>query len=220
MVQVNAIISEYVDMDDAPSEAGENANRFDVSKINFELLRREFAKVKRRNLMMRDLEELIQQKLDRMIFTNPNPNRVNFYERYQEIIDNYNSEQDRATIEKTFNDLLDLVDGMNQEEQRYVREGFENDEELSLYDILFRDDLSKNDIKKVKEVAASLLKKIKAKIAELDHWTDKQETQTIVELLIRNSLWEELPSCYDQESIAEYRRRIYEFVYTRYKEAV
>ena len=219
MVEVNAIISEYVEIDDAPSEAGEKSNRFDVSKINFDLLRREFAKVKRRNLMMRDLEELIRQKLDRMIFANPSPNRVNYYERYQEIIDNYNSEQDRATIEKTFNDLMDLVKGMNQEEQRYVREGFESDEELSLYDILFRDDLSKNDIKKVKEVAASLLKKIKAQIAELDHWTDKQETQKIVENLIRNALWEELPSCYDQESIYEYRRRIYEYVYTRYKEA-
>ena len=37
---------------------------------------------------------------------------------------------------------------MNQEEQRYVREGFSSDEELSFYDMLFRDDLSKNDIKK------------------------------------------------------------------------
>lgn len=54
---------------------------------------------------------------------------------------------------------------------------FSSDEELSLYDMLFRDDLSKNDIKKLKEVAASLLQKIKAKIAEFDHWTDKQETK-------------------------------------------
>ena len=41
---------------------------------------------------------------------------------------------------------------MNEEEQRYVREGFASDEELSFYDMLFRDDLSKNDIKKLKEV--------------------------------------------------------------------
>ena len=46
---------------------------------------------------------------------------------------------------------------MNQEEQRYAREGFTSDEELSLYDMLFRDDLSKNDIKKLKEVASDLL---------------------------------------------------------------
>ena len=49
---------------------------------------------------MRDLEEVIQQKLDRMLFNNPD--RINYYERYQQIITDYNSEQDRATIEKTF----------------------------------------------------------------------------------------------------------------------
>lgn len=35
--------------------------------------------------------------------------------------------------------------------------------------MLFRDDLSKTDIKKLKEVAASQLQKIKMKIAEFDH---------------------------------------------------
>ena len=43
---------------------------------------------------------------------------------------------------------MNLASSMNQEEQRYAREGFNNDEELSLYDMLFREDLSKNDIKK------------------------------------------------------------------------
>lgn len=50
-------------------------------------------------------------------------------------------------------DLMDLADNLDREEQRYVREGFENDEERSLYDMLFREDLSKADIKKLKEVA-------------------------------------------------------------------
>ena len=124
------------------------------------------AKVKKKNLVMKDLEEIIQQKLDRLLFNIPD--RIDYYERYQQIITDYNSEQDRATIEKTFMDLMDLSNSLDQEEQRYVREGFESDEELSLYDMLFRDNLSKTDIKKIKEVAASLLKKIKAKIAELD----------------------------------------------------
>ena len=107
---------------------------------------------------------------------------------------------------------------MDQEEQRYVREGFESDEELSLYDLLFREDLSKSDIDKIKQVAADLLKKIKSKIAELDHWTDKQETKAAVDNLIRDTLWDELPECYDEISISEYRQRIYEYVYTRYRE--
>ena len=133
-------------------------------------------------------------------------------------IDDYNSEQDRATIEKTFMELMDLANQMSHEEQRYVREGFTSDEELSLYDMLFRDDLSNNNIKKLKEVAATLLKKIKGKIAELDHWTDKQETKAEIDNLIRDTLWEELPECYDEVSISMYRRQIYEYVYTRYRE--
>ena len=215
MVEINNIISDYVEIEHSYM-INEEVKRFDISGIDFDLLRREFAKVKNQNLLMRDLEEIIQLKLDRMLFTNPE--RINYYERYQKIIDDYNSEQDRATIEKTFMDLMDLANKMNQEEQRYVREGFKSDEELTLYDMLFRNDLNKNDIKKLKTVAAELLDKIKAKISEYDHWTDKQETIAAVYNLIRDTLWAELPECYDEASIWGYRQRIYEYVYTHYKD--
>lgn len=215
MVEINNIISDYVAIEHSYM-INEEVKRFDISGIDFDLLRREFAKVKNQNLLMRDLEEIIQLKLDRMLFTNPE--RINYYERYQKIIDDYNSEQDRATIEKTFMDLMDLANKMNQEEQRYVREGFKSDEELTLYDMLFRNDLNKNDIKKLKTVAAELLNKIKAKISEYDHWTDKQETKAAVDNLIRDTLWAELPECYDEASIWGYRQRIYEYVYTHYKD--
>ena len=217
MVEINAIISSYVEIEDMPLRVREDVRRFDISAIDFDLLRREFAKVKKKNLVLKDLEEVIQQKLDCLLFVNPE--RINYYERYQQIIDDYNREQDRATIEKTFMDLMDLANKMNKEEQRYVREGFTNDEELSFYDMLFREDLSKNDIKKLKAVAISLLQKIKRKISELDHWTDKQETKAAVDNLIRDTLWEELPECYDEVSISVYRQKIYEYVYTRYKQA-
>ena len=102
--------------------------------IDFDLLRREFAKAKKKNLIMKDLQELIRVRLDAMLFNNPD--RIKYHERYQEIIEDYNSQQDRANIEKTFDELMDLVQNMDQEEQRYVREGFSSDEELSLYDML------------------------------------------------------------------------------------
>lgn len=215
MVEINNIISDYVEIEHSYM-INEEVKRFDISGIDFDLLRREFAKVKNQNLLMRDLEEIIQLKLDRMLFTNPE--RINYYERYQKIIDDYNSEQDRATIEKTFMDLMNLANNLDEEEQRYVREGFKSDEELTLYDMLFRNDLNKNDIKKLKTVAAELLNKIKAKISEYDHWTDKQETKAAVDNLIRDTLWAELPECYDEASIWGYRQRIYEYVYTHYKD--
>lgn len=215
MVQINGIVNDYIVIE-RPADDNEPSKQFDISGINFELLIREFAKNKKQNLVMKDLDELIKERLDIMLFSNPR--RINYLLRYQEIINAYNSEQDRATIEKTFADLMNLANQMDEEQQRYAREGFTNDEELSLYDMLFSDNLSKQDIQKIKKVAVDLLAKIKNKIAELDHWTDKQETKAAVDNLIRDTLWEELPECYDEVSISAYRQKIYEYVYTRYKE--
>ena len=215
MIEINNIISSYIETEPISMKVCEEPHWFDISAIDFDLLSREFAKVHKKNLVMKDLEEVLEQKLNKMLFANPD--RINYYERYQQIINDYNSEQDRATIEKTFMDLMKLANQMNQEEQRYAREGFTSDEELSLYDMLFRADLNKNDIKKLKGVAVTLLQKIKAKISEFDHWTDKQDTRAEIENLIRDTLWTELPVCYDEVSISDYRQKIYTYVYTRYK---
>jgi type I restriction enzyme R subunit len=214
MVQINGILGEYIFVEQ--TSGNDISKRFDISRIDFDLLRREFAKTKKKNLMMRDLDDLIENRLDSMLKVNPK--RVDYYERYQQIIDEYNSEQDRANIEKTFMELMELANSMNEEEQRYVREGFTSDEELSLYDMLFTDDLSKEDIQVLKKVAVDLLDKIKAKISELDHWTEKQETKAEVDTLIGRILWEELPDSYPYSAIAEYRQKIYEYVYMRYRE--
>lgn len=215
MVQINGILGDYIMIERAADDRG-FAKRFDISKIDFDLLRREFAKVKKKNLAFMDLDELIQVRLDAMI--RENPRRVDYYIRYQQIIEEYNSEQDRVNIEKTFMELMDLANSMNEEEQRYVREGFSSDEELSMYDMLFDENLSKEDIKKIKKVAVDLLDKIKTKIAELDHWTDKQETKAEVDTLIGKILWEELPESYSDSAIFEYRKLIFEYVFMRYKQ--
>ena len=214
MVQINTIINDYVEVESNNTDDKKESKQFDISSIDFDMLRREFSSIKKKNLVMNDLEELIRQKLDKLLFTNPN--RVDYYERYQSIIEAYNSEQNRATIEKTFMDLMNLANNLDNEEKRYVREGFSSDEELSLYDMLFREDLSKSDIEKIKAVAIDMLKRIKEKVAELDHWTDKQETRAEVDNLIRDILWIEMPECYDQISLSGYRDKIYTHVYTRY----
>lgn len=214
MVEINKIVNEYVSIE--PHQKGIiQSKQFDISKIDFELLMREFSRKKTQNLVLKDLQELIQIRLSGML--SANPNRIDYMQRYQEIIAAYNSEQDRATIEKTFMDLMDLANSMSEEQQRYIREGFSSDEELSLYDMLFKDNLSKSDIKAIKMVAVELLSKIKAKIAEFDHWTDKQETKAAVDNLIRDTLWQGLPESFDEISISEYRQRIYEYFYTRYR---
>ena len=145
-----------------------------------------------------------------------NPERINYYDRYREIIEDYNGEQDRVKIEKTFMELMELSNELDSEQQRYVREGFASDEELSVYDLIFKESLSKEEIKKIKALSVELLAKVKQKISELDHWRDKPVTQAIVDNLIRDTLFDGLPQCYDDQSITNYRNRLYEYIYTRY----
>ena len=216
MVEINRIINENVEIENQEGEGLVESRRFDISQIDFDLLAAEFTKVKRKNLMIRDLDDLVQERLAKMMSVNPS--RIDYYERYMAIIEEYNSEQDRTTIEKTFMELMNLARSMSEEEQRYAREGFSSDEELSIYDLLFSDNLSKNDIEKIKKMAVDLLKRIKERIAEMDHWTDKQETRAAVDILIRDILFEEIPdSMFDR--LDAYRRAIYEHVYTHYKQA-
>ena len=164
MVEINRIINENVEIEE-PEEGLVESRQFDISRIDFDLLAAEFAKVKRKNLMIKDLGDLLQDRLAKMMSVNPT--RVDYYVRYMGIIEMYNSEQDRTTIEKTFMELMDLAKSMSEEEQRYVREGFSSDEELSIYDLLFSDNLSKDDITKIKKMSIDLLQKIKARIAEM-----------------------------------------------------
>lgn len=102
---------------------------------------------------------------------------------------------------------------LNQRTDRY-----EAPERVSFLQVSFLDK-SELDIKAIKKVAVDLLQKLKAKISELDHWTDKLETKAMVDNLIRDTLWAELPECYDELSISSYRQKIYEYVYTRYRDA-
>ena len=212
-VIINDIVNEHLEIGDLESKV-EETRQFDISGINFDLLRREFAKSRQKNLILKDIEDLLQERLARMLAANPS--RINFYEKYQEIIHNYNNEQNRVTIEKTFEELMKLSEELTEEEKRYVREGFEDDEQLSMFDVLMKDNLTKEDIKKLKKVAKELLEKIKQLLATMDHPFDKQETRSIIFNTIRDTLWEGLPDSYSDDSIAYCRDAVYRYVSQRY----
>ena len=214
-VAINEIVDEHLEIDSAGKLSETKLKcRFDISKINFDLLRREFARKREKNLIMKDIQELLQERIAQMVSVNPS--RVNFYEKYQEIIHKYNSEQNRSNIEKTFEDLMRLTEELSEEEKRYIREGFESDEQLSLYDVLFKDDLSKEDIKKLKNVAKDLLSKIKSMLKTMDHPFDKQETKASIVITIRDLLWQELPESYSDESITYYRDAVFNYISQQY----
>jgi len=212
-VAINEIVNDHLEVDGQPGVLAES-RRFDISRIDFDLLQQEFAKAKQKNLLLKDIQELLHERLAEMLAQNPS--RINFYERYQEIIESYNQEQDRASIEKIFEELMDLSKKLSEEERRYVREGFDNDEQLSMYDLLMKDDLTKAEIKKIKEVAVELLEKINNQLATMDHPFEKRETKAAIIITIRDTLWVMLPESYSDESIDSYKDAVFEYVQQRY----
>lgn len=215
MVKINGIISRYVEIESRVGEAGQN-KRFDISRINFDLLRTEFANVKRQFIVIRELMLETEETLQRMMALNPE--RIDYYERYQKIIEEYNAQQDKATIAKVFDELMKLVNELEQEQVRYVKEGFKNDEELAIFDVIVKgqDGLTKEDIKRVKGIAVEVLEKIKTYIANTSNWRDKEPTQAEVHNIIEDDFYANLPEAYN-ESWKNCSDNVYEFIYQHYQ---
>ena len=219
MVTINAIISEHIGMKESLGQTedatgSEYITRIDISAIDFNILRKEFTRVKYKNLLFNDLGEFIERSLDRLVAANPN--RRDYFERYRQIIEEYNSGKDRTNIEKTFEALIQLVQELSEEESRYIREGFTTDDELAIFDLLKKDNPNKADIKKLKSTATEMYTKITEAISRMDHWTDKDETTAEIQNLIRDILWRELPESYDEQQIEVCRGDVFEYVYTRF----
>ena len=213
-VAINKIVNDHIQIDATLVADSATSRRFDISSINFDLLRREFAKRKDKNLVMKDIQELLQERISQMMAQNPA--RINFYEKYQEIIREYNQEQNRVNIEHTFEELMQLSQQLTEEEKRYVREGFENDEQLSMYDVLMKENLSKEDIKKLKKVAVDLLAKIKEMLGRMSNPFDNPTAKATIIVTIRDTLWSNLPESYSDESINYYKDAVYNYVSQRY----
>jgi type I restriction enzyme, R subunit len=109
--------------------------------------------------------------------------RMDYELKYEAIIADYNSEKDRATIEETFRRLVELVQNLDEEQARAVQENL-SDDELALFDLLKRDDLSKADRERIKQASREMLASIKARLAELDRFWEKEQTKGEVEAFI------------------------------------
>ncbi len=198
-------------------EAPENGTAtYDISRIDFERLRREFERSPVKRTTVQNLKTAIEKRLQRLL--QQNPLRTDFQKHYEEIVAEYNREKDRVTIEKTFEALLLFVDAMDKEESRAIREGLD-EESLAVFDLLKKPDLIPGDIERIKEVAVALLKTLKAEKLRIDHWRDKEATRDAVRLTIRNYLYSDqngLPEIYSVEDVSDRTEAVFVHVFRAY----
>ena len=140
--ELHRIVNEAIHTQ-APGDDQAEGLTFDFSRIDMEKLRDEFAKkVRHKATALQDIREIVEQKLAEMLARNPL--RMDYQQKYEEIVDDYNREKDRVTIEETFRRLTELMDELDAEQKRAVEEGL-NEDELALFDLLKKDDLAKAD---------------------------------------------------------------------------
>ncbi len=197
-----------------PGEDHAEGLTVDLSQIDFEKLRDEFAKkVRRKHAALQDIRDVVETKLQQML--SRNPFMMDYYRRYLEIVAQYNTEKDRATVEQTFAELVRLANSLDAEQRRAAEEGL-NDDEYVLFQLLFRESLTKAEREKLKQASKSLLASLKELLQRMPAWTQNSQTQAEVKVMVLDHLWQNLPRPpFTEMETQELADRVYDYVWQR-----
>ncbi len=197
---------------DAPS-VREPTARYDLSNIDFSRLRAEFEKSPFKNVVAMNLMEKIEERLAAMVARNPT--RVDLYERYQQIVQEYNKDKDAAEIQKVMDDLFAFNDDCGEEEKRYLRLGLDSETELAVFDLLQKDSLNNGDREAIKNVAKELLGKLADQRFALERLRSMATVQAQMKAEIIKHLFSSLPSdAYDHDEINVKASAVFAHIYT------
>ena len=189
--ELHRIVNEAI-RTQSPGDDQAEGLTFDLSQIDMKKLRNEFAeRVRHKATALQDIRDIVEQKLEQMLAENPS--RMDYQQKYEEIVADYNRERDRVTIEETFRRLIELVDELDAEQRRAVEEGL-NEDELALFDLLKRDSLRKTERERVKQASRDLLEAITAQLAEVDRFWEKEQTKADLQVFILDKVYANLPT--------------------------
>lgn len=204
--RISQLLDESIIADDAytniPNVAAEGNSyaikawkQIDLSKLDIDKLRQEYQKAPYKNIEIADLRAFISGKLQQMM--QHNIARSSFAQKLQEIIERYNA--GNSTNESYFDELMDFVQKMKDEELRASREGL-SEAELEIFDLLKKDNLTKDEEQEVKLAAKSLLYRLREKrpAVLINDWHKDNQTRMQVQTAIKKVLNEALPQSYDR----------------------
>lgn len=183
----------------------------DLSTIDFKSLSEAFAEG-RQNTTAAELRGAIERKLREMV--ERNRTRIDFEQRLQALIDNYNS--GAINVQLYFEELMKLARELTEEEQRTIALGL-TEEELAIFDLLTRPgpNLAPKEEEQVKKVARDLLATLQRDKLVLD-WRKKQQARAAVRLTIQRYLGRTLPDSYSKVDRQQKADVIYQHVYDAY----
>lgn len=211
---ISEIIDEVDQLLDESILAGEfiipSASRklVDLTQLDLTQLQREFKQGDRQHTQAEKLKGIVDRKLGQMLKVNKS--RLNYYEKFQQMIENYNSGS--HNVELFFYELIDLAEELNQEEKRAISERL-TEEELAIFDLLTKPNmnLTKQEEKEVKQIAQELLTTLKREKLVID-WRKRQQTRASVEITIKD-IFDKLPKSYSDEIYEQKCNQVYQYIY-------
>lgn len=213
---LHRIVDEAIATTDPEAQQPE-APPYDISRIDFDRLRQEFERSAQRRTTVQNLKQAVEARLAGMLARNPL--RTDFQRRYEEIVDAYNREKDRLTIEQTFEALLRFNGQLDDEEARALSQELD-EESLALFDLLRKPKMEKADIQRIKKVACGLLDTLKNGQLRIEQWREKEATRDDLHVAIRNFLWDDrtgLPeTSYGEDEIMALADAVYRHVFRAY----
>lgn len=190
MRKIQNVVDESIE--NMVAEPSHNEGKFiDLSGLDFDLLEQYFLKTKNKNAAVQSLKDKIEKQLKQMV--ERNPLTVDYYKRYQEIIEEYNRGKDEVVIKETFRKLIELVNSYSEEEADTKREGL-TDEQKAIFDILRQGkQLKETEKKEIKKISIELLEELKQEKLKVEQWSNKSVTAAAVFNTVSKTLFEALP---------------------------
>lgn len=185
--------------------------QINLGQLDFAKLREEFPKKAYKNTEFTDLKEFMEIKLKQMMAKNKT--RGKFLEDFQRVVDEYNNGS--IDVEEAYETLMKKLEDLTEEEKRYIREGFESEEELEIFDLLKKEKLTKEEEKTVKKAAKDLLKIFSDRKRELFTYNWYKERQKLgkVEEVINEVLDQELLISYDTVIFRKKKSEVFDHIY-------
>ena len=214
MMELHQLVDDSVEV---TSSKVEESKVYDISQIDFERLRKEFARIANKKTTVVNLRDAIAARLATLM--KQNPLRTDFQKHFEELVDGYNNEKDRVTIETTFEALFKFHNELTEEESRAMRENLTN-ETLVFFDMLKKPDLTKKEINRIKKVAVDLLETLKKEKLSVENWRESEGRRDAVKQGIYDYLYDEktgLPvESYEIEEIEGLTEVLFNHVYRAY----
>ncbi|MFA7448649.1 MAG: type I restriction endonuclease subunit R [Weeksellaceae bacterium] len=209
IMRLQSVVNESISIDGVQEVEGVY---IDLSKFNIQALQDAFAKIPRKNELVYDLNKAVENKLEQML--KENPLRLEFYERYKEIVEEYNNGKSDIELQRSFESLTQFIQQLSGEEKRAFQENLDQPT-LSIFDLLVKGKkLTDGEKEMVKKVAIETLETLQREKLNIPNWKESREIRSGVKTTIYDQLLWLPEEKYTDEEVSLRSLEVYQHVYS------